>query len=675
MTATCAGVGLYVGACAVDLLPLFPEPFFYHVKTAIFEHQYYAQFALKNWYKAIPFFSLPAASMLGAAYGAWLFFGRLIDPIVHVRGRQLWRGDEAIKRAIFASKKMLKQSSFGVTLLPQIHISRDQLLKSILVCGSQGGGKTVFINQLLLQLIELNHKLVIFDPVKGDYSRWVPMSAGLCLISSTDARSMHWWLGYDLQDEPDASAFAEGLVEASSDPLWSNAARLILVGIIVHLQKTYGKNWSWQELSDCLNLEMSDLHELLKADYPPAATFADPESKTSQSMEKNLKAFTAPIFRLAKTWSKIDPKKRFSFKQWLDNDNTKHRRIIVQMNQKDGALGAAISRAIISFSTNHIASLEFSESKTRLIGYFLDEVPAFRKLESLIKINEIGRSKGVFTLVGFQDSSQISQIYGKEELQKWGALFGLRVFPQVVGADSQKWVCEQIGEREVQYRQKNVSGTGTGQLNVSSSYSQPQSAPVLLPSELELFGKQNGFIESLFLGLGKDALALRIDFPPIQDIRDAHVPWPTVQPQAQAKTEHSSEVFETSKAARAAASNSNMAQQPTEITTEAAHAESATDNTTQTEMLEILSVNEPQKPTEITQNNEDATQEIIGEVAESAAIHVIAETLGVPTILLEVAENLADLQAPQTQNNQMDMLSQPLKKRLRKQRKYENEAA
>ena len=410
MCAISAAAAVFATSKIVDQLHIFDESFFTHAKTAFLNTDYYLQFIKHNKIKALAFYSLPVFSAIAASAGAWMYFGRVINPVIHLRGRQLWRGKEARRRAKKASKSMLAKSPLGVEMLVGIKLSRDQLLKSILVCGAQGGGKTVFINTLLLKLIELNHKLVIFDPVKGDYSRWVPMTAGLCLISSTDARSLHWWLGFDLLDEPDAAAFAEGLVAESSDPLWSNAARLILVGIIVHLQKTHGTAWSWQELSDCLTLEMADLHELLKADYPPAATFADPESKTSQSMEKNLKAFTSTITRLAYTWSKVDKKKRFSFKKWLDNDNTKHRRIIVQMNQRDGELGAAIARAIVSYSANHIASLEFAESKTRSLGWILDEVPQFRKLESLIKLNEIGRSKGVYTLVGFQDSSQISQI-------------------------------------------------------------------------------------------------------------------------------------------------------------------------------------------------------------------------------------------------------------------------
>lgn len=664
MCAISAAAAVFATSKVVDHLHIFDESFYVHAKTALLQTDYYIQFIKHNKIKALAFYSLPVLSAMASASAAWLYFGRVINPVIHLRGRQLWRGKEARKLAEAASKAMLAKSSLGVEMLVGIKLSRDQLLKSILVCGAQGGGKTVFISTLLLKLIELNHKLVIFDPVKGDYSRWVPMSACLCLISSTDARSMHWWLGYDLLDEPDASAFAEGLVAESSDPLWSNAARLILVGIIVHLQKTHGTNWSWQELSDCLCLEMADLHELLKADYPPAATFADPESKTSQSMEKNLKAFTSTITRLAYTWSKVDKKKRFSFKKWLDNDNTKHRRIIVQMNQRDAALGAAIARAIISYSTNHIASLEFPESKTRALGWILDEVPQFRKLESLIKLNEIGRSKGVYTLVGFQDSSQITQIYGKEETQKWSALFGLRVFPQVLGADSQQWVCQQIGDREVQYRNKTVSGQGQGQVNVSTSYTQPTTIPVLLPSELELFGKTKYGIEALFLGLGKDALTLTIPFPQIDDLRPAHVPWPAQEPKHSAKpTASEAELQPTPQRAAAEIPLEIMSARPIQ-------AKPQVEVERVNEEVKTITLNMfPDQPDKSELN--EAANEVLDEVANSVATEAVAEATGIPSELIELVENVADLahQKSDSEPLQIELVSTG-KRKQRKPRKY-----
>lgn len=673
MCCICGTAAFLAGVWAVDHLPLFPQNFYTHIKSLVSNTSIYIDFIKEHKVRAIVFYTIPLFATTASIIGAWLFFGRLIDPIIHIRGRRLWRGAEAIRRAKLASQAMLAKSSFGIELLAGIPISRDIFLKSIMFGGAQGGGKTVGINTVILALIKVDAKMIIYDPIKGDFSRWVPMSAGLCLISSTDSRSLHWWIGLDLIDEPDAQAFAEGLIESGSDnPIWANAARLILVGLIVHLQKTKGTNWSWLELSEMLNLDMEEMHEIFEQSYEPARSFANPDSKTSQSIEMNLKAFTAPITRLATTWSRIDKKKRFSLRRWLDNDNTKHRRIIIQMNQRDAVLGAAISRAFLSYTTNHIASLEFSESNTRLLVNVLDEIPQFRKIEDFIKGNEVGRSKGVCSIIGFQDVAQIEQIYGKAELQKWSALFGLKIFPQVVGGESQRWVCDQVGEREVQYRVKNVSGVGAGQVNVSSSYSQPTSTPVILPSELELFGKTKSGIEALFLGLGKDALALTIPFPIIKNIRPAHVPWsaeePKVSTRATAK-EHEEQPL----AERAPPNTTPVEILPTEALEEVKVNDEITPSVKSESDLQatLLNIFENQNgvPSEYS-DRDDATQEIAGTVAGNAMTEAVAHTLGLPNELIDVVENIADL----TYENDTELTQitavNGSKRKPRKPRKY-----
>ena len=380
MVALCFMVGFAGGGSVVDLLKIFNDSFLMHLKASVVYFDYYIHFLSNNIFQSF-IWLLPLTCGMSAGFGAWLFFGRLIDPIVHVRGRRFWDGEKALEIAKAASKLACSAGGVGIEMLKGVRLSRDQEVKSILVCGAQGGGKTVVINTLLLQLLARRDKLIIFDPVKGDYSRWVPMQKGrLCIFSSTDARTLHWFLGWDLLNESDAVAFAEGFVEAGSgDPMWANSARALMIGLIVHLQKTRGTDWSWPELVDLLKLDLAQMYDIFEQSYTPAMSFANPESKTAQSIEINLKAFVIPIFRLAETWSKVDEKKRFSLVSWLKDDDAYDRNLIVQMNQRDSSLGASLGRAIVGLLTNHIASLEFSESKTRRIGFVLDEITQFRR--------------------------------------------------------------------------------------------------------------------------------------------------------------------------------------------------------------------------------------------------------------------------------------------------------
>ena len=666
MCAICGASAFFVAANAADLIGLFPQPFYTHLTSLLADPTDYLEFVSEHKLKITALYALPVLSTTAAVIAAWAFFGRLVDPVLHLRGRKLLRGKEALKSARRAQKIAIDNGAGkGLKIVDDIFLSKDQEVKSMMVVGAQGGGKTVFINSVLQECFRLNYKCMIFDPVKADFSGWVPMTGGaLMLISTTDARSCHWYIGKDITSISDAEAFAEGLIESGGDnPMWANSARMVLVSIIVKLQADFGEDWSWVELSELAYLPLTELKEIAETYYPPAlAAVFDSESKSSQSVHINLHAYLSPIFRLAQTWGRIKGK-RLSLTKWLNNATTKHLNIIVQMDQRDKGLGAAVGRMIVNLMTSRIASLEFTASKTRRICFSLDEIPQFGRLENIDKLMSIGRSKGIFAIFGFQEISQIKQLYSQYEETKWAALFGLRVFPQVVGADSQEWVCRQIGDREVQFRSSSSSGSAEGKNpNVSQSWAAPTQVPVMLPVELELIGKRKDGIETLFLGLGANALILKIPFPHCLDIRTPFVPWPSASKKSP-YTNSSEKVLDQSNddaeiAPLAAFDLADVDQ------TNAAH---MTDKEIQ---MAYFANSEPQESDEKADDADDVLTEAGGEIAQSAMVETLAEHIGIPTFLLDLLANSKDLQDTETQTGETQQVTMVVKKQGRKARKY-----
>lgn len=116
-----------------------------------------------------------------------------IETEIHISGRWFLKGKAAIKSVTLSDKQAIEKAGFGFRLA-NIPISRQKLLQSFLIVGVQGGGKTVAINSLLKQSIDLKYKNFIFDLTKYDFTRLV---TNCLIISPTDARSAHWWLGGD----------------------------------------------------------------------------------------------------------------------------------------------------------------------------------------------------------------------------------------------------------------------------------------------------------------------------------------------------------------------------------------------------------------------------------------------------------------------------------------------
>ena len=485
----------------------------------------YLLFLTQHASGAVEFWAIPSVFLIVGFWFCAKYVWIQTDPIQHLRGRRFLVGSSAINSAKLATKKILKTSEKGLELVPNVFLSRAKELQSVLVMGAQGGGKTVFINGFLKKIIGRGDKCVIYDLTKGDFTGWVDCP----IISPSDARSHIWAIGQDLIDLADASSFASSMILTNEkDPFWSSTSQNVLIAIILKLQSEKGTKWGFGELSELIfSTEIEDLKQFCEKYYPPAnGSLIDAESKMTGSIVVNLRSFCAPIYRLNQQWQNVDKNKKISLIAWLNNDESKCRQIIVQGDQRDSVLSAALARAVTNLLTIRIASLQFAESKTRKLWFILDELPQIGRLENIAKLLEIGRSKGVACIFGFQDISQIRQIYAKDEDQKWLALFGIKIFPKVQGSLSQNWVAAEIGDREVQYLSKSVSANSQG--SSSNLNYQKESMPVILPAQLDSdFGPAKNGINALVLGLGADALRLYFAYPAIDKIRPSFVPWPS----------------------------------------------------------------------------------------------------------------------------------------------------
>ncbi|MEZ0223994.1 MAG: type IV secretion system DNA-binding domain-containing protein [Alphaproteobacteria bacterium] len=455
------------------------------------------------------FFS--ASTAAGCAWWAGQHIAKPRDPHIHVRGRQLRRGEEARQYAQRASREKCTISRPELKIHDSIVLARHQVLQSVMVMGAQGGGKTQILWRILLPLIQKNWKTVIFDLAKGDYTISTPNVHRLFALG--DARSSVWAIWRDVRTLADAESFARGLIIESADPMWSNAARGVVVAMLMRLINERGQDWRWRDLGETTFAGLPEIKQFAERHYPPAvASVFDEESKTTQSIHINLMAYLAPLYRFSLEWADVPENftngkpRTFSWIDWLNDDDSADRNIILQSNSKDKTSATALIRAMLEVQIAHIASLEFSESKTRSIFYMLDELPQAGRLSSLPTIMEVGRSKGCAVGLSFQDIAQTRQIYPRGEDDKWLALLGIRIFAQIKGGASAKFVIDQIGSREVERPTTSVTSSDGG-YSVSNSYQRAE-LPVMTADELEKLGPQKNGVRAIVLGHSSDVLEL-----------------------------------------------------------------------------------------------------------------------------------------------------------------------
>lgn len=452
--------------------------------------------------------------------------------IIHIRGRKLYKGKAAhTEFAMQATKE--SRNDPGLCLYSTFpSISADRETRHFVIMGAVGGGKTQIFIPLIAAAQARGDRCLILDN-KGDYTSGFVGQ----IVAPWDARSLVWDIAADCSTKSQARELAARLVQESKDPLWSNAARQVLTGIILKFQNERPGAWGFGDLAAAISLPQPELLAIMKNFFPEGIRAVEEASKTTQSILINLSAYMSIVFDLADAWSTPDPKKLFSFRRWLTQEGKEKsvKTVILQGNGQFSELQKSYVGGILGMMSQVINSPQIGESKTRRIWFFLDEFPQFSKIEGFSALLEIGRSKGIRVVIGLQDINQIRDLYGREQAESWMSMVGTQIFARISPGETADMVSALVGDREIERKNVSRSAGAGGTPNITISW-QRETLPVIMPSQLNNeLGKSpdNTGIRALLLGY-KDALILTWPFSSRPKLREASVladwtGWPASQ--------------------------------------------------------------------------------------------------------------------------------------------------
>ncbi len=433
----------------------------------------------------------------------------------HIAGRRLYQGKAGLKVLVLRSKTMVAKFGAGIRLHPSFSwlLSLDQEARHCLVWGSTGGGKTQILIPWIRAAIDRGDKLVIFDN-KGDFTSWLPSS--LILVAPWDARSVVWDIAKDCRNPQDAQELAARLIAEGNDPLWHQSARQVLTAVIVRLQHEQPGKWTWDSLYKSACSSQDELLETVKLYVPQARHLFESPGKTTQSVLINLGANLSIVGTLATAWGVAEPKRMFSFSEWLVKDSPKHRIIVLQGSGRYTELARAYLQSILTLMSSRINSPEFRDSRKRRLWFFLDEFPQLGELKDFSPLLEIGRSKGVRVVIGAQDIAQIKNLYGEHTASSWTSMVGTQIIVRVnAGETANTLAKEVIGTRTVD---RIVRHKG------ASEAPHREHPMVVEPAQLsDDLGPRKIGVRAMVLGFG-DVFVLDWPFAEIRKLRQSSVP-------------------------------------------------------------------------------------------------------------------------------------------------------
>ncbi len=422
----------------------------------------------------------------------------------------------AIKRAL---RKECELSGEGLDLARGLPMSRDRESRHFLVTGSVGAGKTQIMLGLILGAIKRGDGVIVLD-VKGDMTASLPGDP--VLIAPQDARSAVWDVASDCRTKQDARELAARIIPASSDPMWADAAREIFVACAVHLQQTKGANWTWRDLQETATLSADKLLEIATRSHPNATrSLEHPESKTTQGILSTFQSHMNVVATLADAWEENE-NQRFSVSRWLENP-APFRPVILQQDGRYPKLSAAWMGGLISLLASAVGSPALEESKHRRIWLFLDEFPQLPRLDQFSTLIDLGRSKGIITVIGAQDIAQLRETYGRNRGDGWMSMIGTQIVGRLNLSHAAKEISELIGFQEVEKTVKSRTQTPNG---MSVTWRKDRERRLVVsPSELSTrLGPTRKGVKALILGVGEDIFELTFPYITLEKLRPSSVP-------------------------------------------------------------------------------------------------------------------------------------------------------
>jgi type IV secretory pathway TraG/TraD family ATPase VirD4 len=392
------------------------------------------------------------------------------DALMEIRGGHRFElGEGATELAV--AMKSIKNAITDFDFAPGVSYPSQIWSQHVLAVGGVGAGKSTFMRPLLKRIVQSGDRLLCFDP-KGEFTAGFKTPI---IMAPWDERSYAWDIAADMRNHGDMERFAAAVIKDSQDPMWSNAARGLLVGFLVYLQSARGTQWGWQDLADMLTLPEEDILPLMQRYYPEASRAVAAASVTTKGILINLDSFCRPIFHLARAWGKLPPQRRISFVRWTKDSSIATRQIMLR----------AFVEGIISVVAGIVNSVELDDDPTRKLWILADEFAQMGKIP-IRPLFEVGRSRGVRCVVACQDFAQLEEVHGKEGTRALISMCGTLMVGRIGPGETAETLSKSLGTREVE--RSNVSSSYDGKAGSTSptttlTYSR-DSLALYVPAEL-----------------------------------------------------------------------------------------------------------------------------------------------------------------------------------------------
>lgn len=384
-----------------------------------------------TWFAGLSF--LVGCLLIGGLVIFNLRYGKKAQEDEFVRGQKIVEAEELAE--------MVKNPS--PLKIANVPIPVDLLARNVLTVGSMGTGKSQAINQLIIDARRWGKKMVIYDPT-GEYAERYFREGKDVILNPIDARCADWSLLADIRQITDpamASRFFVPENKKSSDPVWDNAARMLLEDVIRIVHARGGSMADIKRIITQYTLEQ--LHELLTQYSATSLGIINPKNERGSESVK-LTLTSQPALRFFDFFA--DKAASFSIRDFMRREDDTCLFLTSKPTQHE-AIKPFLS-VWLELALTEMMSM--SPTTDVRVVFFLDELASLAKLNSLENALTQARKYGIVTIVGIQNLAQMEEIYGPELTKVFIANLQNKLMLRTEEESSAKRLADTLGKEDVE---------------------------------------------------------------------------------------------------------------------------------------------------------------------------------------------------------------------------------
>lgn len=438
----------------------------------------------------------------------FLWLAKSQKDVKHIRGAEMISPEKFNKNlAKAAADSPVPNLAIGDMIWPH-----ELESKHMLILGTSGSGKGVLMNQLVRQINRRKYKQrtgerAIFYDLKGEFIA-KQMQKGDHIFCPFDSRSLRWNIFNEIESLPDFDVLAKSLFApeaAVSEPYWQNAAAdLFRTGLMVlRMRGTTSNNDLWEFFSQPVG-EMKKAFFTLPLAERGAAKHIDKDDSTTSSSLISVLQNGIKFFRYL-----TDLDGDFSFRQYVREQRqqgVQPNLFILNVDQY-----AEVFKPLMTLAINIMVreTLSLPDDLNRRIWFVLDELGTLSRMDSIIRLETVGRSKGACLICASQDLGRIEEVYGQANKQSFFNNFNTTLTFRIREPKTADFLSQSIGERQVikVSRSKQMSPSDLGDRKSESE--QEKTERLVMPVEFQALPDLQAIANIAGFGVSK------ITVPPI----------------------------------------------------------------------------------------------------------------------------------------------------------------